>query len=152
MKLHQKLLYAAVGAFLLGLVQVGFHLAQQHALAAGHEAHEQELDAEPQQEKVKLINLINYPLGGKAKYLEWVKEVGPTLAQAEEVRRIRSYDNFEGGNPHRLVEMEFDSIEDMQKFQRRSEFRAIIDDLSNHTSSAQGYTFVQRSDYVQLSP
>ena len=151
MKLNQKLLYVVIGALLLGFGQVGFYLTQQHTLAASHEAHEQEHETEVQQEKIKIIHLINYPLGGKTKYLEWVKEVGPSLVQAE-VQRIRSYDNFDGGNPHRLVEMEFDSIEDMQKFQRRSEIRSILDDLSNHTSSSHTHTFVQRSDYVKLSP
>tara|TARA_B100001765_G_C19472142_1_gene324583 strand:+ start:625 stop:1080 length:456 start_codon:yes stop_codon:yes gene_type:complete len=151
MKLNQKLLYVVIGALLLGFGQVGFYLTQQHTLAASHEAHEQEHEAEVQQEKIKIIHLINYPLGGKTKYLEWVKEVGSSLVQAE-VQRIRSYDNFDGGNPHRLVEMEFDSIEDMQKFQRRSEIRSILDDLSNHTSSSHTHTFVQRSDYLKLSP
>jgi len=151
MKLNQKLLYVVIGALLLGFGQVGFYLTQQHTLAASHEAHEQEHKAEVQQEKIKIIHLINYPLGGKTKYLEWVKEVGPSLVQAE-VQRIRSYDNFDGGNPHRLVEMEFDSIEDMQKFQRRSEIRSLLDDLSNHTSSSHTHTFVQRSDYLKLSP
>ncbi|MAG83234.1 hypothetical protein CMK10_03640 [Candidatus Poribacteria bacterium] len=151
MKLNQKLLYVVIGALLLGFGQVGFYLTQQHTLAASYEAHEQEHEAEVQQEKIKIIHLINYPLGGKTKYLEWVKEVGPSLVQAE-VQRIRSYDNFDGGNPHRLVEMEFDSIEDMQKFQRRSEIRSILDDLSNHTSSSHTHTFVQRSDYLKLSP
>ncbi|MEC7869163.1 MAG: hypothetical protein VYE00_16095 [Candidatus Poribacteria bacterium] len=151
MKLNQKLLYVVIGALLLGFGQVGFYLTQQHTLAASHEAHEQEHEAEVQQEKIKIIHLINYPLGGKTKYLEWVKEVGPSLVQAE-VQRIRSYDNFDGGNPHRLVEMEFDSIKDMQKFQRRSEIRSILDDLSNHTSSSHTHTFVQRSDYLKLSP
>ena len=151
MKLNQKLLYVVIGALLLGFGQVGFYLTQQQTLAASHEAHEQEHEAEVQQEKIKIIHLINYPLGGKTKYLEWVKEVGPSLVQAE-VQRIRSYDNFDGGNPHRLVEMEFDSIEDMQKFQRRSEIRSLLDDLSNHTSSSHTHTFVQRSDYLKLSP
>ena len=151
MKLNQKLLYVVIGALLLVFGQVGFYLTQQHTLAASHEAHEQEHETEVQQEKIKIIHLINYPLGGKTKYLEWVKEVGPSLVQAE-VQRIRSYDNFDGGNPHRLVEMEFDSIEDMQKFQRRSEIRSILDDLSNHTSSSHTHTFVQRSDYLKLSP
>ena len=151
LKLKSEILYVVIGALLLGFGQVGFYLTQQHTLAASHEAHEQEHETEVQQEKIKIIHLINYPLGGKTKYLEWVKEVGPSLVQAE-VQRIRSYDNFDGGNPHRLVEMEFDSIEDMQKFQRRSEIRSILDDLSNHTSSSHTHTFVQRSDYLKLSP
>jgi uncharacterized protein (DUF1330 family) len=90
-------------------------------------------------------------LGGKSEYLEWVKEIGPSLV-TEEVARVRSYDNFEGTNPHRLVEIEFNSIEDMQKFQRRSEIQALLQDMSNHTSSSEAYTFIQRSDYVKLSP
>ena len=98
-----------------------------------------------------MIYFVNYPLGGKAEYLEWVKEVGPKLV-TEEVVRIRSYDNFEGSNPHRLVEMEFNSIEDMQKYQGNPEIRAIIQDMSNHTSSSEMHTFIQRSDYSKLSP
>ena len=77
MKLNQKLLYVVIGALLLGFGQVGFYLTQQHTLAASHEAHEQEHEAEVQQEKIKIIHLINYPLGGKTKYLEWVNGKQP---------------------------------------------------------------------------
>lgn len=132
---------------------MGFYLIQQHALAASYESHEQTHETESQQEKIKIIYLVNYPLGGKTKYLEWVKEIGPILVRAEEVQRIRSYDdNFDGGDPHRLVEIEFNSIEDMQGFQRRSEIRSVLDDISNHTSSSETHTFVQRSGCLKLSP
>jgi len=147
MRLKDKLFYIVIGATLLASFQIGFWSSPKAAYADGHLASEKKDKSEP----VKMIYFVNYPLGGKAEYLEWVKEVGPKLV-TEEVVRIRSYDNFEGSNPHRLVEMEFNSIEDMQKYQRNPEIRAIIQDMSNHTSSSEMHTFIQRSDYSKLSP
>ena len=147
MRLKDKLFHIAIGVTLLASLQIGFWSSPKPAYADGHLASEKTDKSEP----VKMIYFVNYPLGGKAEYLEWVKEVSPKLV-TEEVVRIRSYDNFEGGNPHRLVEMEFNSIEDMQKYQRHPEIRAIMQDMSNHTSSSEGHTFIQRSDYVKLSP
>ena len=147
MRLKDKIFYIVVGATLLASFQIGFWSSPKAAYADGHLASEKKDKSEP----VKMIYFVNYPLGGKAEYLEWVKEVGPKLV-TEEVVRIRSYDNFEGSNPHRLVEMEFNSIEDMQKYQRNPEIRAIIQDMSNHTSSSEMHTFIQRSDYSKLSP
>ena len=147
MRLKDKLFYIVIGATLLASFQIGFWSSPKAAYADGHLASEKKDKSEP----VKMIYFVNYPLGGKAEYLEWVKEVSPKLV-TEEVVRIRSYDNFEGSNPHRLVEMEFNSIEDMQKYQRNPEIRAIIQDMSNHTSSSEMHTFIQRSDYSKLSP
>ena len=147
MRLKDKLFYIVIGATLLASFQIGFWSSPKAAYADGHLASEKKDKSEP----VKMIYFVNYPLGGKAKYLDWVKEIGPKLV-TEEVVRIRSYDNFEGSNPHRLVEMEFNSIEDMQKYQRNPEIRAIIQDMSNHTSSSEMHTFIQRSDYSKLSP
>ena len=147
MRLKDKLFYIVIGATLLASFQIGFWSSPKAAYADGHLASEKKDKSEP----VKMIYFVNYPLGGKAKYLDWVKEIGPRLV-TEEIVRIRSYDNFEGGNPHRLVEMEFNSIEDMQKYQRNPEIRAIIQDMSNHTSSSEMHTFIQRSDYSKLSP
>ena len=146
MRLKDKLFYIVIGATLLASFQIGFWSSPKAAYADGHLASEKKDKSEP----VKMIYFVNYPLGGKAEYLEWVKEVGPKLV-TEEVVRIRSYDNFEGSNPHRLVEMEFNSIEDMQKYQRNPEIRAIIQDMSNHTSSSEMHIFIQRSDYSKLS-
>ena len=147
MRLKDKLFYIVIGATLLASFQIGFWSSPKAAYADGHLASEKKDKSEP----VKMIYFVNYPLGGKAEYLVGVKEVGPKLV-TEEVVRIRSYDNFEGSNPHRLVEMEFNSIEDMQKYQRNPEIRAIIQDMSNHTSSSEMHTFIQRSDYSKLSP
>ena len=147
MRLKDKLFYIVVGATLLASFQIGFWSSPKAAYADGHLASEKKDKSEP----VKMIYFVNYPLGGKEKYLDWVKEIGPKLV-TEEIVRIRSYDNFEGSNPHRLVEMEFNSIEDMQKYQRNPEIRAIIQDMSNHTSSSEMHTFIQRSDYSKIRP
>ena len=147
MRLSDKLFYIVVGATLLASFQIGFWSSPKAAYADGHLASEKKDKSEP----VKMIYFVNYPLGGKEKYLDWVKEIGPKLV-TEEIVRIRSYDNFEGSNPHRLVEMEFNSIEDMQKYQRNPEISSTIQDMSNHTSSSEMHTFIQRSDYSKLSP
>ena len=94
MHLKQKIFYISIGAILLAVFQVGFHLLPRFAFADSHQAHETANKPQP----VKTLNLINYPLGGKSEYLEWVKEIGPSLV-TEEVARVRSYDNFEGTNP-----------------------------------------------------
>ena len=36
---------------------------------------------------VKLVWLVNYPVGGKADYLEWIAAVAPTLLAPEELNR-----------------------------------------------------------------
>ena len=74
--------------------------------------------------RVKLVYLIDYPLGGKDAYLEWVASVSLTLASPEQVKRIAAYDNIHGVSPHRFVEFEFDSIEQANK--------SNLDTFSNH--------------------
>lgn len=98
--------------------------------------------------KVKSVYLIDYPLGGKAAYLEWVASIAESLQEPEEVKRIASYDNYYGVSPHRLVEFEFDSIEDSNTYQERSELQAINAELPDRTSSVTLHTFVLRSDYI----
>ena len=68
-------------------------------------------DAAPDMEAipVKLVWLINYPVGGKADYIAWIATVAPTLQAPEELKRVASYDNVRGENPHRLVEFDADA-------------------------------------------
>jgi hypothetical protein len=94
MPLKQKIFYISIGAILLAVFQVGFHLITKPAFADSHQA----IETANKPQLVKILHLINYPLGGKSEYLEWVKEIGPSLV-TEEVARVRSYDNFEGSNP-----------------------------------------------------
>jgi len=97
---------------------------------------------------VKLVWLIDYPLGGKEEYLEWVASVAPTLSAPEEVKRLASYDNYHGKNPHRLVEFEFDSIQAANDYQEREELHAVSIELPDRTSRVRQLVFELRSDYV----
>ena len=58
---------------------------------------------------IKGVILIEYPLGGKAAYLEWVASISHILVGPPQVKAISSYDNYNGETPHRLVELEFTS-------------------------------------------
>ena len=52
------------------------------------------VDAEPP--PVKMVWLVDYPLGGKEEYVAWIASVAPTLLAPEELNRAASYDNVDG--------------------------------------------------------
>ena len=68
--------------------------------------------ADMESNPVKLVWLVNYPVGGKDAYIAWIATVAPTLLAPKELRRLASYDNARGEYPHRLVEFDFDRKED----------------------------------------
>ena len=74
--------------------------------------------------------------------------IAQSLQDPEEIKRIASYDNYYGENPHRLVEFEFDSIEDANSYQERPELQAVNAELPNRAGSVTLLTFELRSDYV----
>lgn len=96
---------------------------------------------------VKMVWLVDYPLGGKEEYVAWIASVAPTLLAPEELNRVASYDNVDGSNPHRLVEYEFDSFADLAHYLNRPEIAAVAADVPNYTSSASTHIFIQRGDY-----
>ena len=96
---------------------------------------------------VKLVWLVDYPVGGKADYIAWIATVAPTLQAPEELKRIASYDNFYGENPHRLVEFEFDSYVDAAAYLSRPDVAAVFEALPDHSSEVSTHVFVKRSDY-----
>ena len=96
---------------------------------------------------VKLVWLINYPLAGKEGYITWVASVAPTLQAPEEVKRVASYDNVRGENPHRLVEFEFASFSDAATYVNRPDIAAVFEALPDHSSEASTHVFIHRSDY-----
>ena len=97
---------------------------------------------------IKGIYLIDYPLGGKQAYLEWVASVSPTLVGPPQLKAIASYDNYYGESPHRLVELEFASQEDVDTYEQLEAIMAIEAELNNQASSWILHTFELRSDYI----
>ena len=97
---------------------------------------------------VKLVYLVDYPLGGKDAYLAWIASVAPSLQAPEEVKRIASYDNLHGASPHRFVEFEFDTVEEANTYLEREAVDAVSTELPNRTSRSNQLMFELRSDYV----
>ena len=98
---------------------------------------------------VHLVWLVDYPEGGKDAYLEWIASVAPTLQAAEEVNRIRSYDNLEDTGPRRFVEFEFDSFLDAAAYMNRPEIAGVFNELPNRATQVSAHTFIERSDYAK---
>lgn len=97
---------------------------------------------------IKGIYLIDYPLGGKQAYLDWVASVSPTIVEPPQLKTIASYDNYYGESPHRLVELEFASQEDVTVYEEIEDIMAIEAELDTRASSWELHTFELRSDYV----
>ncbi len=97
---------------------------------------------------IKGIIFIDYPLGGKAAYLEWVASVSSELVGPPQVKAVSSYDNYNGESPHRLVVLEFASQEDIDVYEELEDIMAIEAELDNQASSWVLHTFELRSDYI----
>ncbi len=98
--------------------------------------------------EVKIINLVDYPLGGKQAYLDWVNSISPVLTAPSQVKLITAYDNYYGESPHRFVEFEFANQEDATTYEELEEIKAIEAELDNQASNWVLHTFELRSDYI----
>lgn len=97
---------------------------------------------------IKGIIFIEYPLGGKAAYLEWVDSISSDLVGPPQLKAIASYDNYNGESPHRLVTMEFETQEDVTAYEELEEIMAIEAELDVRAASWVLHTFELRSDYI----
>ena len=97
---------------------------------------------------IKYVLLIDYPLGGKQAYLDWVDSVSSTLIGPSQLKAVISYDNYYGETPHRLVEFEFANQEDADAYTEIEDIQAIDAQLDVRTGSWSEHTFVLRSDYI----
>ena len=74
---------------------------------------------------IKYVYEIDYPLGEKRKYLEWVRSVADTLQAPGELTGLASYDNAFSATPQRVVEFTFESLEDAGRYFGRKEISRI---------------------------
>lgn len=98
--------------------------------------------------QIKSILLIDYPLGGKQAYLEWVASISQAFVAPSQLKATTSYDNYYGESPHRLVELEFASQEDAEAYGQLEDIMAIEAELDNQAGSWGTHTFELRSDYI----
>ena len=97
---------------------------------------------------IKGVIFVEYPLGGKQAYLEWVASISDALVEPPQLKAIASYDNYNGETPHRLVELAFVSQEDIDTYEALEDIQAIQDELDNQAGSWVLHTFELRSDYI----
>lgn len=101
--------------------------------------------------QIKHVYLIDYSLGGKQAYLAYAKALSTILIPPTQLKAIASYDNYYGGSPHRLVELEFATQEDADAYHALEEvIQAAEDELENQAGNWSHvlHKFELRSDYV----
>ena len=97
---------------------------------------------------IKGIIFVDYPLGGKATYLEWVDSISNALVGPSQLQAVASYDNYYGESPHRLVTLEFATQADVDAYEELEEIMAIEAELDVQAASWVLHTFELRSDYI----
>lgn len=98
--------------------------------------------------KIKGVYLINYPLGGKETYLDWLNSVSSVIVGPPQLKAIASYDNYYGETPHRFVQMEFASQEDVDAYEQLEDVQAVEDEFNVQAGSWELHIFELRSDYI----
>jgi hypothetical protein len=97
---------------------------------------------------VKYVYEIDYPLGQKRAYLEWVRSIADTLQAPDELRRLASYDNVFSATPHRVVEFTFESMEDAGRYFDRAEISRILQgELSSRGANIHVKVLKRLADY-----
>ena len=75
---------------------------------------------------IKYVYEVDYPLGQKRSYLEWVRSIADTLQGPDELKRLASYDNVFSATPQRVIEFTFESLEDAGRYFDRKEISRIL--------------------------
>jgi hypothetical protein len=99
---------------------------------------------------IKYVYEIDYPLGEKRKYLEWVRSIADTLQAPGELKRLASYDNAFSASPHRVIEFTFESMADAGKyFDRKEMVRIFQGELPAHGENIHIKVLTLRGDYTK---
>jgi hypothetical protein len=99
---------------------------------------------------IKFVYEIDYPIGQKRAYLEWVRSIAETLQAPAELKRLASYDNAFSASPHRVVEFTFDSMQDGAMYFERKEISRIFQgELPSHGANIKVSILKMLSDYTK---
>lgn len=97
---------------------------------------------------IKYVYELDYPLGEKRKYLEWVRTIADTLQAPGELKRLASYDNAFSATPQRVIEFTFDSLEDAARYFSRKEISLVFQsELQAHGTNIGIKVLALRGDY-----
>jgi len=103
--------------------------------------------SQAQSGSIKYVYTIDYPMNGKAAYIDWVKSIVSTLQKPSELVSIASYDNYLNESPRRIVEFEFADNIDAAKYFDDPEVRNVIDQTIEHGITHDILVLKKRSDY-----
>jgi hypothetical protein len=100
-----------------------------------------------QSSTVKYVYTLDYPMGEKAEYLDWISSIASTLQEPDELLSIASYDNYFNASPQRYIEFVFANTADATKYFENPEISRIIDELVNHGINVDIHLIKGRGDY-----
>lgn len=100
-----------------------------------------------QNRTVKYVYTIDYPMGGKAAYLDWVKSIVGTLQKPDELISLASYDNYFNETPERVVEFEFANNLDAAKYFDNPEIKNVVEQVIDHGITKGVFVLNKRGDY-----
>jgi len=96
---------------------------------------------------VKYVYTIDYPMGGKAAYLDWVKSIISALQKPDELISLASYDNYFNETPERVVEFEFANNLDAAKYFDNPEIGNVVEQVVDHGITRGVFVLHKRGDY-----
>jgi len=96
---------------------------------------------------IKYVYLIDYPMGGKAAYLDWAKSIIGTLQKPEELVSLAVYENYFNESPARVVEFEFANNLDAAKYFDNPDIRNAVDQVLDYGNVRNVVVLKQRGDY-----
>jgi hypothetical protein len=96
---------------------------------------------------IKYVYLIDYPMGGKAAYLDWAKSITSALQKPEELVSLAVYENYYNESPARVVEFEFANYHDAAKYFENSGIKNAVDQVSDYGIARNVVVLKQRGDY-----
>jgi hypothetical protein len=96
---------------------------------------------------VKHVYTIDYPMGEKANYLQWIREIASALQAPDELLSIASYDNYFNASPHRYIEFVFADATDAIKYFENPEISKIVGETVNHGINIDVHIVKGRGDY-----
>jgi hypothetical protein len=100
-----------------------------------------------QSSTVKYVYTLDYPMGEKAEYLDWISSIASTLQEPAELLSIASYDNYFNASPQRYIEFVFANTADATKYFENPEISRIVDELVNHGINVDIHLIKGRGDY-----